>query len=141
MRSTGSNPRRSVVLWMCLGLLGPTQVLAQSMTFSAAADTRVDQVQPKTNFGGAYLATRGGIFKEQTLLRFQVTGLTGPVISAKLRLWATVGTTDGPAVFATASDWLESKVNWTTRPTWSVAENSQGPHQSAVAVTCAALKA
>ena len=99
-----------------VGLAAASSAFAATATFSAAADARVDQANPTKNYGGSYLATRGGTLKEQTVLRFAVSGLTGPVTAAKLRLWATVATADGPAVYATTTTWVESTVTWNNKP-------------------------
>ena len=52
----------------------------------------------------------------ESYLRFTVTGLTGPVQSAKLRVYAATPSTDGPAVYTAANDWTEPAVTWDTRP-------------------------
>ena len=50
-------------------------------------------------------------------LRFDVNGLSGPVTSARLRVYVTNGTVDGPPAFAVAETaWGETAVTWTTRP-------------------------
>ena len=43
----------------------------------------------------------------ESYLRFQVSGITGPIQSAKLRLRAgSNGTVDGPAVFTASNTWI-----------------------------------
>jgi flagellar hook assembly protein FlgD len=56
-------------------------------------------------------------------LKFNVTGLTGPVQSAKLRLKCSNGSADGGSVFPVSNDykntstpWLESGLNWNNAP-------------------------
>jgi hypothetical protein len=50
-------------------------------------------------------------------VRFVVTGLTGPVHSAKLRLTAQAnGTANGPAVYRSSILWLENWITWNDRP-------------------------
>ncbi len=51
-----------------------------------------------------------------SFVRFTISGLSGAVTSAKLRLYATSATVDGPAVYATATDWSERGITWATRP-------------------------
>ena len=53
----------------------------------------------------------------ESFLRFQLSGINGPVRSAKLTLTATTnGTVDGPGVHSVSGDWSESTVTWATRP-------------------------
>jgi Glycosyl hydrolase family 26 len=42
--------------------------------------------------------------------------VSGSVARARLRLWATDGTTVGPAVYPTGTNWAEKKINWSNRP-------------------------
>ena len=61
---------------------------------------------------------RGGTnLVAESYLRFQVSGVTGPIQSAKLRVRAlSNGTVDGPAVFTASNDWTQSTIKWTNRP-------------------------
>ena len=43
-------------------------------------------------------------------------GVTGTVESAKVRVYITNGTKNGPAIYATAADWTESAITWNHRP-------------------------
>jgi hypothetical protein len=51
-------------------------------------------------------------------LRFDVSGVSGTVQSATLRLWvqATGGTQDGPSVQTTGTNWSETGLTWNNRP-------------------------
>ena len=51
-------------------------------------------------------------------LRFNVSGLTGTVRTATLRLWVTGASNDGPAAYATSNQWAESGggITWNNRP-------------------------
>ena len=86
-------------------------------TLAPAADARVEESSPASNYGTATLRVDGGSDPDaQSLLRFEVPVLSTPVTAASLRLFATSGTVDGPAVSATTSSWPETSVTWTTRP-------------------------
>jgi len=89
-----------------------------TITFSPAADAYVLEGNPGANYGGAVtLRTDGGSDPGvETYLRFLVGGLTGKIQSARLRLFSTDETVDGPAVFATTSDWAESTIKWSNKP-------------------------
>ena len=84
--------------------------------FNPIADARVAQSTPTTNFGTSALRTDAGSTVTDTHLKFQVAGITGTVTSAKVRLWATSGTVDGPAIQACDNTWTEGAVTWNTRP-------------------------
>jgi hypothetical protein len=89
-----------------------------SLEVDVAADARVDQSQPDTNFGTRkVLRVDGGSSPaNQSYLRFDVSGLSGSVTSAKLRVYATSRTADGPAVYAAPSGWSETGITWNNRP-------------------------
>lgn len=92
-----------------------------TVVFTAVADARVEKAHPKANYGKARkLRARGGSSPSaESYLRFVVKGLSGSVQSAKLRLYVTDGTTDGPAVYSTRNAWIESgagSITWKRRP-------------------------
>ena len=59
-----------------------------TLQFTPDADARVEQAKSATNFGSATaLVARGGTsLVTESYARFQVSGITAPVQSAKLRL-------------------------------------------------------
>ena len=85
-------------------------------TFSASADARVEGAQPAQNFGGASSLGADLSPQMESYLRFSLSGLTGPVSGAKLRLFAADGSSDGPRVYRTAGGWTEGGLTWNTRP-------------------------
>jgi len=85
-------------------------------TYAAAADARVEEANPSTNYGAATILRTGASPAYQTYLRFNVTGLSGPVHSARLRLYATNASADGPTVRTTTSSWGETTLTWANRP-------------------------
>ena len=88
----------------------------RQLTFAPAADAPVYEAQPTTNFATAALRADGGADPDvETYLRFQVAGVSGPVQRAKLRLWATTNTADGPAVYGTGNGWSETGITWANR--------------------------
>src|SRR5919198_6375919 len=82
-----------------------TDALAATTTlsFPATADTYVDQAAPGSNFGSASTLTAdaGTGVAKNAYLRFQVSGVTGTVVSAKVHLFVTNGTGNGPAIYPT----------------------------------------
>jgi hypothetical protein len=89
-----------------------------TVRFSAAADARVEQASPASNRGtSTTLRTDGGSDPDvETYLRFNVSGVTAPLRSAKLRLRSATGTVDGPAVRSTDWTGLETALTWNNRP-------------------------
>ena len=88
-----------------------------SVMFGAVADATVDGSLPDRNFGGtAILEADGGNPSVEAVTRFDVSGVTGQVVSARLRLYAYNGSTDGPEVFSTDTSWTEWSVTWNNRP-------------------------
>lgn len=85
-------------------------------TFAPVADARVQESSPGTNYGTSDLRVDAGPSKE-SYLRFTTQGLTAPVTSATLRLYATNGSADGPGLYRVSdSSWSESTLTWNNRP-------------------------
>ena len=79
-----------------------------TLTLAAAADARVEEAYPSSNFGTATtLRVDAGSDPDITsYLRFNVSGVTGTVQSAKLRVYATTNSANGPAAYSTSSSWI-----------------------------------
>jgi hypothetical protein len=95
-----------------------TPVTPVTVRFTAAADARVQQANASTNYGtSTTLRTDGGSDPDvESYLRFNVTGISRPVQSAKLRLRSATDTADGPAVHGTSWTGLETSLTWANRP-------------------------
>ena len=90
---------------------------AAPLRFIPEADSRVEEATPSTNYGTGDLRVDGGTDPDvESYLRFTVTGVSGNIENAKLRLYASTGTVDGPAVYTTTNDWSETGITWSTRP-------------------------
>jgi|SRR5215207_6544832 len=90
-------------------------------TFTPTADTYVDKSAPSTNFGaGRYLVVDSSPVRT-TFLKFSVTGLTDPVVSATLRLhvmdhsWGP-SPSGGDLRTMTDTSWSESAVTYYRQP-------------------------
>ena len=89
-----------------------------TLTFITQADARVEERNPASNFGTAnYLQVTGANNNHmESYIRFSVSGISGSVQSAKLRVYSTTnGTNNGPAVYAPASSWSETGITWRSR--------------------------
>lgn len=89
----------------------PTEV-----SFGAEADTYVAKTSPKTNYGSKPTLLSDADPVNGAYLRFTVSGVEGTVDSARLRLWVTNASGNGPAVYPTAASWSESAATWNVRP-------------------------
>ena len=109
-----------------------------TLTFSPVADTRVEDGMPNSNFGtSTKLQAGGGVPKRESYLRFQTAGITGPVVSATLRMTSTTdGTKDGPALYGAGGGWNETELAWNNRPSHdaTAADDVAGIPKGTVAV-------
>ena len=85
------------------------------MTLAAVADARVLQSNPDTNYGslGRLDVDSPG---EESYIRFNVTGVTGAVQNATLRLFVANASSNGPSIYATDNSWTETGITWNNRP-------------------------
>ncbi|WP_158502053.1 DNRLRE domain-containing protein [Vitiosangium sp. GDMCC 1.1324] len=92
------------------------QEVSTTRNFAAIADARLNAAEPTRNFGGASTLVADLSPRQESYLRFTVSGVTGRVTRAVLRLYATDGTSDGPRVFSTSGFWTEGEITWNNRP-------------------------
>jgi hypothetical protein len=99
-----------------------TSSSATALTFTAAADARVAEGSPTTNYGTQTNIQADGDpgIAQISFIRFNASGINGQVQNAKLRVFCTTnGTANGPAAYLANSTWTESGtggVTWNTRP-------------------------
>jgi len=79
------------------------------------ADARVAEANPTTNYGTASKLNVDSP-GEQSYIRFTVTGISGTVQNATLRLFVTNGSSDGPGIYGTNNSWTETGITWNNRP-------------------------
>jgi PKD repeat protein len=96
---------------------GPSSVV----TLNPVADAQVKSTSANTNYGSLdslrlRLGSSSSPGDYRSLLRFDVTGLTRPVASAKLRLFVTEPSSVGGQAFRADAGWVEGVVNWTNQP-------------------------
>ncbi|WP_162159748.1 CBM96 family carbohydrate-binding protein [Cystobacter fuscus] len=93
------------------------QALVTTVTFTPSADAVARRDSPEQNFGSEETLSVDQSPEESGYLRFNVTGLTGTVTHARLRLYVTDSTTDGPRLYGTRNwDWQESTLTWYRSP-------------------------
>src|SRR6266508_2131164 len=100
-------------------ITGPGVQTATTLTFTTDADAYVKQSYPKTNYGNAQSLQVDGDSKAnfESFIRFSVSGVSGTVQNARLRVYATSnGTNNGPAIYGTNAAWTETTITWNNRP-------------------------
>ena len=97
---------------------------ANSHTFLPTNDTYVAQDRPNAVYGAnRVLQVKDAAADANTYIKFNVSGLSGTVQAATLRLWVTNGGPQGGRVYATSpyypgttTQWLETGLNWNNAP-------------------------
>ncbi len=92
-----------------------TYATAATVTTLPAADANIRSQQPTKNFGTAsVLRVRSG--QSRSYLRFVVSGVTGTVTSAKLRLRVVDASPNGGRIYAVTGAWTETGITWNNAP-------------------------
>ena len=86
------------------------------VTVAAAADARVERGSGNSNYGASSSLVADLSPQTETYLRFTITGVTGTVTSAKLRLYVTNSADNGPALYSAGNSWTETGITWNTKP-------------------------
>jgi hypothetical protein len=89
---------------------------AATFTFTPTADAKVVSTYPTTNYASATRVVADGSPATQSYLRFSVSGISGTVTRARVRLFVSDPSGDGPALYRTSSAWTESAITWNTKP-------------------------
>ena len=90
----------------------------QPVTVGPEADARVVQGSPNANFGAQSALEADNSPLVESYLRFNVAGVSGTVTRARLRLYATDPTGNGPALYRAdpTAIWTEAGITWNTKP-------------------------
>jgi PKD repeat protein len=91
-----------------------------SLTFLPTDDAYVRQPNPDENAGAdtTVRVYKSGVSDTQSYFRFTVTGVTGTVTSATLRLWVTDASSVAGSIYSVADTiWSEETITWATKPT------------------------
>ncbi|MFL5758481.1 MAG: DNRLRE domain-containing protein [Thermomicrobiales bacterium] len=86
--------------------------------FAPAADSYVVNGYPNSNYGlqTTLNVDYGPNSTAESYFKFNVSGLSGAVSSAKIWIYASSGTSDGPAVYETTNSWSETGITWNNKP-------------------------
>ncbi len=85
-------------------------------TYVAVADAYVDQAIPLENFGTLSRTYADLSPNREAYLKFTITGLTGEIEKATLRLYVGDGSARGPYVSLANNEWIENAITWSSRP-------------------------
>jgi hypothetical protein len=86
-------------------------------TLIPAADSYVDASAPTSNFGRLTQVRIDGSPSDRTFLRFTVTGVTGTVVSAVVRVYANSAQTTGYDLYSVANNnWVETAITDANAP-------------------------
>lgn len=89
---------------------------SSSVTLTSMADAYVASDSPSSNFGSSTELRVDSSPLQRSFLRFDLNSVSGPVVSAKLRLTPTNNHNTGLEVRATSSAWVEDEVTWNNAP-------------------------
>ena len=102
---------------LCLALLTLLGVDdASAAGYTPRADAEVLKDRPNSSFGKKQAMRIDGSPVSESLVVFDVTSLSGPVVKATLRIYPTRGTNGTARLYRTSTSWTETKVTWNTRP-------------------------
>src|SRR6266545_4788690 len=95
------------------------------LTFAPSADAQVQDNKPSNNYGTLNtIELRNSPQKFNSYLKFNVTGVTGMIQSAKLRLYVADASNVGGSIYAVSNNyrgsttsWTETGLNWNNAPT------------------------
>src|SRR5512133_505886 len=90
-----------------------------TLTFISEADAQVEENNPDSNTGTSsdLEVINANNRSIESYLRFTVSGTSGTIQTALLRVYSTSNSTrNGPAVYATGSSWTETGITWNNRP-------------------------
>ena len=114
VRDRAGNPLGGDVAW---SFTTASVAAPATITLSPVADAWVDSSSPNVNYGNATTLTADTNPDSRSYLKFAVAGTSGPITSARLRLYASTSTKDGPTVQGAGNGWTETGLTWNNKPT------------------------
>jgi 3-phytase len=97
----------------------PPPATGTMRVFTPVADARIEQANAGANFGDDTMLRTDGTDQQkvESYLQFAVSGITRPISSAKLRVYTSTSSSNGPGVYTSGTNWTESTITWNTAPT------------------------
>ncbi len=116
-----------VMLALLVSVSPSTTSAATSTTFVPVADAYVNSSYPSTNYGTSTQLRVDASPVTNSYLRFNVTGLSGNVTSATLRIYATSSQSTGYTAYAVADNtWGETTITYSNAPAFGSALGVSG---------------
>ena len=108
-----------------------TTPVSGTMRFIATADTFISSSYPTTNYGASDVLRSGVTPDMKTYLRYQLRGVNGILLSAKLRLYANSSSGSGYAVYQPSNNaWDENSLDYTNAPSLANYVGSSGGYNA-----------
>jgi len=101
-----------------------------TLTFDAVGDAYVDANSPDTNRGSSSQMRVDGDPERLGYAQFDVSGISGTVTSATLRVYANSNHSTGYEVQAVAASWSESIITYNNAPAYGPVLGASGPTSS-----------
>jgi len=94
----------------------PPPPTTETLTFTPVADAFVNSKRPSRNYGSARrLQVKDGA--RRSFVRFEVSGVDGEVVAAKLRLYLANSVSEaGTARIVASTTWAEGTITWNDQP-------------------------
>src|SRR5512142_300670 len=90
---------------------------AAAVSLTPAADAYVDSANPSINYGTRTTLRVDGSPVVRSYLRFNLSGASGPVTQAKLRVYANSASSSGISVWGVSSaSWSETAITYANAP-------------------------
>jgi parallel beta-helix repeat protein len=103
-----------------------TPVPGGSLTLNPIADSYVSDASPTSNFGSSTSLRTDASPVIRSYLRFEVPTLSGSVVSAQLRVFASSANSIGYTVHGTSGGWGETTLTFNNAPTFGSSVGSSG---------------
>jgi PKD repeat protein len=94
-----------------------TPTTGSTVTFTPIGDAMVKSSNPTTKYGSlGTLRVRDGDPIYHSYMKFNVAGISGPIASATIRLYATDKSNDGGSLYVVDNAWDEATITWSNAP-------------------------
>jgi len=81
--------------------------------FTPTDDSKVSSINPNKNYGSlTLLELRKSTYTNNSYLKFNVTGLSGTITSARIRVYSVVNSRDGGSIYVVSNNYKETSIPW-----------------------------
>lgn len=87
--------------------------ISQTGKFTPTDDAKVSSINPNKNYGSLnLLESRNSTYTNNSYLKFNVTGLSGTITSAKIRVYSVVNSREGGSIYVVSNNYKETSIPW-----------------------------